>query len=306
MTIRENAEEGLNVDQQLRMFPERERTAKAAEEIAPPVSLKLMRGDCLERMKEIPGGSVDMVLCDLPYGVTQNPWDTVIPFEPLWEQYHHACKPNAAIVLFGQMPFGAKLILSNPREFRYEWVYEKTNPSGFLNAHKMPMKSHENIMVFYRRLPRFNPIMREGFKAYTKKAGINGCSSNYGRFQKQLLYSSPDGKRFPVDVIRFSNQSWGKDTGLHPTQKPVALLEYLIKTYTAQGETVLDNCMGSGSTGVACVRTGRNFIGIERDAGYFEIARRRLEKEQRGAGEPAEPGGDPFNLDALMEMGEGD
>ncbi len=122
----------------------------------------LLLGDCLERMKEIPGGSVDMVLCDLPYGMTQNKWDAVIPFEPLWEAYHRVCKPNAAIVLFSMMPFGARLILSNPREFRYEWIYEKTNPTGFLNAHKMPMRYHENILVFYKKLPRFNVIMRGG------------------------------------------------------------------------------------------------------------------------------------------------
>lgn len=122
----------------------------------------LLPGDCLERMKEIPDGSVDMVLCDLPYGMTQNEWDTAIPFEPLWEAYHRVCKPNAAIVLFSMLPFGARLIMSNPREFRYEWIYEKTNPTGFINANKMPMRYHENIMVFYRRLPRFNAIMRGG------------------------------------------------------------------------------------------------------------------------------------------------
>ena len=241
-----------------------------------------MQGDCLDLMQSIPDGSVDMVLCDLPYGVTRNRWDTVIPFEPLWEQYHRVCKRNAAVVLFGQMPFGARLIMSNPREFRYEWIYEKTNPSGFLNSHKMPMKAHENIMVFYRRLPDYHPIRREGFKPYVnRKPGLAPGSTNYRDF-KRLAYSSPDGTRFPVDVIRFSNPSWGRDTGAHPTQKPVALLEYLIKTYTAEGETVLDNCMGSGSTGVAAVNTGRSFIGIELDGGYFDIAKRRIEEAVHG------------------------
>ena len=237
----------------------------------------LMLGDCLERMKEIPDGSVDMILCDLPYGVTQNKWDTPIPFEPMWAEYWRVLKPNGAAVLFSQMPFAAALVMSQRRMFRYEWIYEKTNPSGFMNANRMPMKYHENVLVFYRKLPKYNPIRRDGFQPYHKRvAGKSGHSTNYGEYVKRPDYSSPDGTRCPSDIIRIHNPSWGKDKGLHPTQKPVALCEYLIRTYTDEGETVMDNCMGSGTTGVACVNTGRRFIGIEKSPEYFEVARKRI------------------------------
>ena len=237
--------------------------------------MKLLHGECLELMRDIPDGSVDMVLCDLPYGTTQNRWDTCIPLEPLWEHWHRVCKLNAAVLLFGQMPFTAALVMSNPREFRYEWIYEKTSPSGFLNANKMPMKAHENICVFYRKTPTYNPQFEAG-SAYVHKS-MTVSSKSYRDGIGECKTES-DGKRYPRDVIKISNPSWGPDKGLHPTQKPVALLEYLIKTYTDPGETVLDNCMGSGSTGAACVNTGRDFIGIEMDPGYFRIARERIER----------------------------
>ena len=225
-------------------------------------------GDCLELMNDIPDGSIDMILCDLPYGTTKNKWDSVIPFEPLWEQYNRVIKDNGAIVLFSQMPFTVDLVASNYKDFRYEWIWEKLSASGHLNANRMPMKKHENILVFYKKLPTYNPQFTEG-KPYV--ATYSTHSSNYGK-QKDNITTINDGKRYPVDIIKFNN-----DRGLHPTQKPVELLEYLIKTYTNEGEIVLDNCMGSGSTGVACMNTGRRCIGFELDKQYFDIASERLQ-----------------------------
>jgi len=233
--------------------------------------ITLMQGDCLELMKDIPDGSIDMILCDLPYGVTRNEWDVPIPFEPLWQHYERITKENAAIILFSQMPFTVSLAQSNAALFRYEWVYKKRNPVGFLNSHKMPLKAHENILVFYKKLPVYNPQFWFG-KPYKKKKQGHG-SSNYGK-ANLITEARSEGKRYPIDVLEFNNAT---SRGLHPTQKPVALLEYLIRTYTNEGETVLDNCMGSGSTGVACVNTCRSFIGIELDEGYFETAKRRIE-----------------------------
>lgn len=241
------------------------------------VEVQLMQGDCLELMCDIPDGSVDMVLCDLPYGTTRCAWDVPIPFEPLWAQYRRICKPNAAIVLLSQMPVAAALVNSNPKWFRYEWIYEKACPTGFLNANRMPMKAHENILVFYRSLPTYNPQFTFE-KPYRKKRTGGKQSEVYGRRLSGITTDAIDGKRYPRDVLRFSNSSCGVDKGAHPTQKPVALLEYLIKTYTNPGDTVLDNCMGSGSTGVACANTGRDFIGIELDTGYFETAKHRIEE----------------------------
>ena len=230
--------------------------------------MKLLQGDCLELMKDIPDKSVDLILCDLPYGTTHNKWDTVIPFDKLWTQYNRIIKDNGAILLFSQMPFGANLIMSNPKMFRYEWIWEKTQATGHLNAKKMPMKAHENILVFYKHLPTYNPQMRTGFKAYTQKSGR--ASSNYGS-QIQVITEN-NGERYPIDIVEFEKDS----DKLHPTQKPVVLLEYLIKTYTNEGDTVLDNCMGSGSTGVACKKTNREFIGMELDEKYFKIACDRI------------------------------
>ena len=228
------------------------------------------RGDCLELMKDIPDKSIDMILCDLPYGTTKNKWDSVIPFEPLWEQYNRIIKDNGAIVLFSQMPFTVDLVASNYKDFRYEWIWEKLSASGHLNANRMPMKKHENILVFYKKLPTYNPQFTEG-KPYV--ATYSTHSSNYGK-QKDNITAINDGKRYPVDIIKFNN-----DRCLHPTQKPVALLEYLIKTYTNEGEIVLDNCMGSGSTCVACVNTNRHYIGFELDPQYYDIACKRLAVE---------------------------
>lgn len=234
---------------------------------------ELINGDCLNAMQDITDGSIDMVLCDLPYGTTQNKWDTVIPFEPLWQHYKRVCKPNAAICLFGQMPFTAALVMSNPKMYRYEWVWDKKKATGFLNCNRMPMKQHELISVFYQSLPTYNPQYRQG-EPYTRAHGVRK-SSNYGVYSTDHITESK-GTRYPIDIVNYSGmQGYGLE---HPTQKPVPLLEYLIKTYTNKNETVLDNTMGSGSTGVACMNTGRNFIGIELDAGYFEIAKRRIEE----------------------------
>jgi len=230
--------------------------------------IKLLHGDCLERMKEIPDKSIDMVLCDLPYGTTQCKWDTIIPFEPLWQQYNRIIKDNGAIVLTASQPFTTTLINSNIKHFRYSWTWEKEQGVNFLMAKKQPLKVHEDVCVFSKRQTVYNPQMSEG-KPYISSKGDSGEVT--GRVKK--IQTKNKGTRYPRSIIQFK-----RETGLHPTQKPVALLEYLIKTYTLEGETVLDNCMGSGSTGVACVNTNRNFIGIEKDTKYFEIAKSRIEK----------------------------
>lgn len=240
------------------------------------MSVQLLQGDCLELMKDIPDGSVDMVLADLPFRTTQNRWDSVIPLDDLWEQYHRVCKPNAAILIFGQPPFSAYLMTSNMKELRYEWIYEKTNATGFLNAKKMPLKAHESVFCFYRELPVYNPQFASG-KPYKRSQGSKNSSNYHGFIRREN--QEYDGKRYPRDVIRVSN-GWGTCKGAHPTQKPVALLEYLIRTYTNEGETVLDNCMGSGSTGVAAVNTGRSFIGMELDPGYFETSCKRISEAE--------------------------
>lgn len=234
--------------------------------------VQLYKGDCMEQMANIPDGSVDMVLCDLPYGTTACKWDTVIPFEPMWEQYNRIIKGNGAIVLFGSEPFSTMLRYSNLKMFRYDWVWRKPKGSGFFNAKKMPMKNHEIASVFYKKLPTYNPQMKQG-KAYKCKQGYVGEYLDGG---KEGIVTINEGVRYPVSV-----QDFNMDVGYHPTQKPVALLEYLISTYTNPGETVLDNCMGSGSTGVACANTGRNFIGIELDEHYFDIAKQRIEQAQK-------------------------
>lgn len=236
---------------------------------------KIYHNDCLIGMKEIPNNFVDCVICDLPYGTTQNPWDSIIPLNELWEQYKRICKPNAAIVLFSQQPFTAKLIMSNITMFRYEWIWEKENSTGFLNAKRMPLKIHENILLFYEKLPTYNPIMRQGFKPYFTKRK-NPQSSNY-HWYNAISSGSEDGSRYPIDIIQFN-----KDTNtFHPTQKPVKLIEYLITTYTNKGDIVLDNCIGSGTTAVAACNIGRHFIGFEKDEMYFRLAEKRIKENNR-------------------------
>lgn len=240
--------------------------------------IDLRQGDCLELMKEIPDGSVDMVLCDLPYGRTRNSWDCLIPFERLWAEYNRITKPNAVIALFAQAPFDKIFGVSNLKDFRYEWIIEKTKATGHLNAKKAPMKAHEKVLIFYKRMPTYNPQMTKGHTpvhCYTKHTTDGSC---YGK-TKIGISGGGSTRRYPRDVLKFKWDT--QKSSLHPTQKPVALLEYMIRTYTNPGETVMDNCMGSGSAGVACVNTGRNFIGIELDPEYFEIAKARIEEADR-------------------------
>ena len=206
--------------------------------------------------------------------MTANKWDSVIPLKPLFEQYQRIIKDHGAVLLFGMGKFGASLIMNAPSKmpYRYEWIWQKKMPVGFLSCHKMPMKAHENIYVFYKHLPIYNPQMRMSFKPY--KGNANSESQNYDLKIKKYKPTSSNGERFPIDVIKFKNKN---KHSLHPTQKPVDLLQYLIKTYTNEGMTVLDNCMGSGSTGVAAKQLKRNFIGMELDKEYFEIAKQRIE-----------------------------
>jgi len=236
----------------------------------------LMLGDCLERMSDIPDGSVDMVMADLPYGTTACKWDSVIPFEPLWEQYRRVCKKNAAIVLTASCPFDKILGCSNLAMLKYEWIWEKSKASNFLLARKQALKAHENILVFCQETPRYFPQKTQGkpFKGEgrSKKGSQTDLVNNVPNPTKR---ADNKGDRFPRSVQYFVTAE--REGCHHPTQKPVALMEYLIRTYTNKGQTVLDNAMGSGTTGVACKNTGRGFIGIERDEEYFKIARHRIQ-----------------------------
>jgi site-specific DNA-methyltransferase (adenine-specific) len=225
----------------------------------------------MERLANKYSGCIDMILCDLPYGTTRNKWDSVIDLDKLWSLYKKLIKPNGAIVLTAQTPFDKVLGASNLEMLRYEWIWEKDNASNFLNARRNPMKIHENVLVFYKKMPKYNPIMREGFKPYATKGRSNKLSSHYMKNFTPSDTGSKDGKRFPVSILKFNTER-----GLHPTQKPVALFEYLIKTYTNEGDIVLDNCMGSGTTAVACLNTNRNFIGFELDENYFKLAKERI------------------------------
>ena len=238
------------------------------------MELKLFNKDCLVAMEELESKSIDMILCDLPYGTTQNEWDTLIPFDSLWEEYNRVIKDNGAIVLFSQMPFTAQLIMSNPSMFRYEWIIEKTKATGFLNAKKMPMKSHENVCVFYRNLCKYNPQKTEGHSPSHTYTQHNAHSPNYGKVKD--IQGGGNTDRYPRDVLQFKWDT--QKSKLHPTQKPLELCEYFIKTYTDKGDLVLDNCMGSGTTGVACYNLERNFIGMEKNEEYFSKAVDRLRK----------------------------
>ena len=232
-------------------------------------------------MQEIPEKNIDMILCDLPYGVTaKNKWDNVIPFEPLWKEYMRIIKEHGAIVLFGQDKFTAECMLSNKKMHRYNLIWDKVLTSGFLNANRMPLREHEDIMVFYNRLPTYNPQKVKGNPCHSKGKVVGDMNdiqvqnNNYNNF---LCVDTVGNMKFPTSILKFPHPS----KSIHPTQKPVELLEYLIKTYTNEGNVVLDNCMGSGSTGVACVNTNRSFIGIELDDTYFEIAKKRIENQLR-------------------------
>ena len=226
-------------------------------------------------MKDIPDGSVDMILCDLPYGTTACKWDTIIPFEPLWEQYERVIKDNGAIVLTASQPFTSILVSSNLKNFRYDITWDKSQVTGFLNAKRMPLRSHEDILVFYKRLPTYNPQFTKG-EPYSMSRTHK--TNNYGEQTSNKTKS--DGRRYPTSILDVPQV---RVKGGHPTQKPVALFEYLIKTYTNEGETVLDNCIGSGTTAVAALNTGRFFIGIEKEKEYVDIANKRIEEHQEKA-----------------------
>lgn len=230
---------------------------------------KLMQGDCLEVMQIIPDGSVDMVLTDPPYGTTACKWDSVIPFEPMWEQLKRLIKPNGAIVLMASQPFTSALVMSNPKWFKYDWVWQKPKGTGHLNAKKQPMRDKEDILVFYEKQCQYAPQMGRG-EPYPDKNGKTG-----GRVYKPFnrVGNPSAGTRYPKQVLQIGVVERGT---IHPTQKPVALMEYLIKTYTLEGETVLDFTMGSGTTGVACKNLDRDFIGIEKDPTYFQLAKERI------------------------------
>lgn len=238
---------------------------------------QLYEGDCLEIMPTLPDKSIDMILCDLPYGTTECQWDVVIPFESLWEQYERLIKDNGAIVLTAQGLFAAKLILSNEKRFRYKITWVKSKPTNFLNAKKQPLRKHEDICVFYKRQPVYNPQMMPG-EPYTKgirKDQLSGC---YGDF-KPVEVKSDNGERYPNDVV-YIKTAESEGTVWHPTQKPVDLCEYLIRTYTNYGDTVLDNCAGSGTTGVAAENIGRNSIMIEKDPKYCKDIGKRMANRQ--------------------------
>lgn len=227
-------------------------------------------GDCLNILPTLPDDSIDMVMVDLPYGTTACKWDSIIPLDFLWEQYNRICKKNAAMLFTSAQPFTTTLASSNINNFRYEWIWEKPQGTNPMNAKVMPLKSHENILVFYRSKPTYNPQMwystpYSGFSSDTSKIG-----EVYGN-QQSKHRDNPEGSRYPKTVLKFKQEK-----GLHPTQKPVGLMEYLIKTYTNEGDTVLDNTMGSGTTGVACVNCNRSFVGIEMDKKYYQISEERL------------------------------
>lgn len=234
--------------------------------------MRLMQGDCLDLMRDIPDGSVDMILCDLPYGTTQNKWDAVIPFEPLWEQYWRVLKRSGAVVLTAAQPFTSALVMSQVDNFKYSWTWCKNRYTGNLNAKKQPLRGHEDVLVFYRNQPTYHPYTDKDNPLAGTKTPLSK-SENYGRTGQRGDYIRPE-KLTKVSILKGFDT--GSERGLHPTQKPVALFEYLIRTYTHPGETVLDNTMGSGTTGVACVNTGRRFIGIEKDDTYFRIAQDRI------------------------------
>lgn len=245
----------------------------------PEIALHL--GDCLEVMRELPSASVDMVLADLPYGTTQCAWDVIIPFEPLWREYLRIAKPEAAIVLCAAQPFSSMVVASNPKHYKYEWIWEKGNATGFLNAKKQPLRAHESAQVFYRRQPIYNPQMTGGHERKTaKRKTVN--SECYGKALALTEYDSTD--RYPRSVQFFSSD---KQSGsFHPTQKPVAWMQFLISTYTNPGMVVLDNTMGSGTTGVGCALSDRPFIGIEKDPHHFETAQRRITSARASQNSP--------------------
>lgn len=237
-------------------------------------NITLYQGDCLILMDNIPDQSIDLILCDLPYGTTQCFWDSIIPFGPLWKQYHRIIKPNGAILLFGAEPFSSQLRISNLAEYKYDWIWIKDRPSGHLNATKQPLRNIENISVFYGSPCKYYPQMTVGTPSHSIGAAINDVTCKNDHLYGDYKRVNREGNlKYPRQVLYFSRSH----PPIHPTQKPVELMEYLIKTYTDESDTVLDNCMGSGTTGIACKHLNRNFIGIELNPDYFKLAKERIE-----------------------------
>ena len=244
--------------------------------------VRLINGDCLQVLPTLEAASVDMVCADPPYGTTACKWDTVIPLEPLWEELKRVIKPRGAIVMTASQPFTSALVMSNREWFRYEWIWEKSHPTGILHAKKRPLQYHEHVLCFSEGQGTYNPLMGYGKRCHGDKRHLRGhryaSGSMVGGNSVACVEHVPSENKYPRSVQRFD--SVNRAAILHPTQKPVALMEYLIRTYTNEGETVLDFCMGSSTTGVACIQTGRRFVGIEIDAGYFAIAQKRIAEAQ--------------------------
>ncbi len=235
---------------------------------------EILLGDCLELMNDIPNESIDMILCDLPYGTTSQKWDVIIPFDKLWEQYERIIKPNGAIILFGKNPFTAKLILSNEKLFRYELIWEKSRAGNSMQVCKQPSAIHENILVFYKKQPIYNDLKFKVDEKYIdKRKSINDSFYSSGHYSGVMKRKADDGLRHPQSILPF-NSVWKK--GMHPTEKPIELFEWLIKSYTNENDLVLDNTAGSGTTAEACLKTNRQFIVIEKEVNYFEMIKKRV------------------------------
>jgi site-specific DNA-methyltransferase (adenine-specific) len=238
---------------------------------------KIIHGNCLEVMKDIPDSSIDMILTDLPYGVTQNGWDAIIPFDRLWAHYKRIAKPHAAIVLTATQPFASQIIMSNYKMFRYDLIWEKNKVTGFLNSKKMPLRKHELILVFYSKLPVYNPQKTTGHKPVNSFTKNTSDGSNYGQ-TKLGIKGGGQTDRHPTSIVKFPVVNNDSKEKIHPTQKPIELFEYLIKTYTNEDMVVLDSCIGSGTTAIAARNLNRKFIGIEIDFDFWDLATKRLEQ----------------------------
>jgi len=239
---------------------------------------RIYQMDCLEGMKLIPYKSIDMILCDLPYGTTKNKWDSIIDIDKLWEQYNRIIKDNGAIVLFGQDKFSAMMMLSQPKLHRYNLIWNKVLVSGFLNANRMPLRTHEDIMIFYKKAPYYNPQKFKGNKNHSKGSMKTDINNNYGEYGKVDNTELLGDMKHPKSIITFEKPH--PSISIHPTQKPVELCEWLIKSYSKENDIILDNCMGSGTTAIACTLNNRKWIGFETDSKYIELANKRLEQIQ--------------------------
>jgi DNA modification methylase len=237
---------------------------------------QIMLGDCIEIMKSIEDNSIDMILCDLPYGVTaRNSWDEIIPFDELWKAYKRIIKSNGAIVLTATQPFASKLIISNYEMFRYDLIWVKNKKTGFLNAKKMPLRNHEHILVFYNNLPTYNPQKTTGHKPVNSYTKHTSDGTNYGNTNVGISGGGQT-DRYPTSILSIPVVNNDSKDKYHPTQKPIELMEYLIKTYTNENDIVLDNCIGSGTTAIAAINTKRQFTGIEKEKEYYDIAVSRI------------------------------